>query len=1147
MDNKTAFVPKYNPKNVVQNYITPQKMDYSIIDNIYNIFTTDEYDKINEKLQSNEILNFRTEKGETLIHAILRNPSSTLKEFQIKKIIENLIHKNVSINAMNEYNQTAMHLAAKRGYYDIIKYLIGKKCDYNTIDNYGNAPLHYLLDNFVSECIQNEYYNESNIKIKKSKSSTFSTNNQYDYIVENLLLKNLINIIDNYKRTDPNGYINKCFDNILAMVDSYKYYSIDNINSIIEQKNIDINNLYINFNTSNILNIKNELNKIIDTSIKDFESIYKNFDVDLKNLSINTITDITISVENNKIKILKDLITKMNIIKDNILIIKNKLVEINKIYFSQILRIIYIIYYIKYSIPYVLDAKYQVVGNQYNIIKSRNKINNIIDNIIQKYFNKDIHFIQHYDNQINTSNIYNQEDILLELFDRKPDNYIENSANPAELLELSINKNDLQEELLVRFENQNEIDNWLNTNPNFEHENINLNIIYTNERITSNYKYSNIHNILIYIQKNLDNLDNNVDISTFKMALCYINNNHCKLINILANIPILNKELNSINYEELFKNCDKLSDFLITESIDNYNFLFSQISKPEFQTNKSNNFTTYFKQDFINNKINISNHINDLYNDIQKIIKFNLELNDSINAYYANIYLINYIKYLDNPNHEIIENYFFNNFNDHKYLFSINNLDALSSNFTAFNNKYYLLNKKIDISALKNNLLIFNFDYDFNIIYSNLNFNKSKNKIPYFLVNIDIIQHIFTIEKRLFTIPISPTNEYNIGFTLFGYNDNLLQSKNQLSIYSKTTNDFTQLTRNDSKIYSYIQIKENYNINDNYIPIIALKNIGELIQLIIIKIITVLKTDNRLVEIIINTINDINLNDNYNLPNKLKKSLIKTFDIIQKDPELLLKIVLEKLIIYIKTLLEVQINNQVFKLIELINQILITNPILISNSIKSDELIDINKFKKLSKINVDTYLKKMLNDNKSITNLTQILNNLDTTKLIGIENKKLLLNKCVNTTSLELLKDLKFNFRILDKNGNTIINRLIDQYNIYAINKILLIDKNIITYKNNRGQDSLTYLYNTINIINANYKEDQITLRFLEYENNLGNMIEHNPIVNEFILDKDLNIIQHIIRYSIYVFNEFLWLKMLACPDGWQYYNKENLKKNNFK
>ena len=46
------------------------------------------------------------------------------------------------------------------------------------IDNYGNAPLHYLIDTFIIECNKNDFYSQDNYSIvNKHSSNTITTTN----------------------------------------------------------------------------------------------------------------------------------------------------------------------------------------------------------------------------------------------------------------------------------------------------------------------------------------------------------------------------------------------------------------------------------------------------------------------------------------------------------------------------------------------------------------------------------------------------------------------------------------------------------------------------------------------------------------------------------------------------------------------------------------------------------------------------------------------------------------------------------------------------------------------------------------------------------------------------------------------------------
>jgi hypothetical protein len=109
-----------------------------------------------------------------------------------------------------------------------------------------------------------------------------------------------------------------------------------------------------------------------------------------------------------------------------------------------------------------------------------------------------------------------------------------------------------------------------------------------------------------------------------------------------------------------------------------------------------------------------------------------------------------------------------------------------------------------------------------------------------------------------------------------------------------------------------------------------------------------------------------------------------------------------------------------------------------------------------------------------------------------ISNKtKLFANRCVNSNGINGLNLKDFNFRTLDRNGNTVLNRLIDQYNGYAIGKLLELGPDIATYKNNQGLDSINYLFKAIGLINELYTPDQIEQRYTQYEANLSNMLKY--------------------------------------------------------
>jgi len=149
-------------KSLNRAYVVEPVKDLNRINELMSNFIGGEIEKIKTILNSDEILNFKDSIGQTLIHAILKNESQNVTEQFKLYVIQNLVDKkNVSINSMDEHNQNALHLACQKGYVDIIKYLLENNCEQNLVDNYGNAPLHYLMDKFIVECKQDDFYKDT--------------------------------------------------------------------------------------------------------------------------------------------------------------------------------------------------------------------------------------------------------------------------------------------------------------------------------------------------------------------------------------------------------------------------------------------------------------------------------------------------------------------------------------------------------------------------------------------------------------------------------------------------------------------------------------------------------------------------------------------------------------------------------------------------------------------------------------------------------------------------------------------------------------------------------------------------------------------------------------------------------------------------
>jgi hypothetical protein len=115
-----------------------------------------------------------------LIHSILQNDTKNKNEAVRLNIIKFLVNNEVNPDQPNKFNQTPLHIACKKQYHNICKYLIEEcQVNINYKDNIGFTPLHYLLNgnteiietSEIKEFIQpkkpNNFYHD---KIKEIKT-----------------------------------------------------------------------------------------------------------------------------------------------------------------------------------------------------------------------------------------------------------------------------------------------------------------------------------------------------------------------------------------------------------------------------------------------------------------------------------------------------------------------------------------------------------------------------------------------------------------------------------------------------------------------------------------------------------------------------------------------------------------------------------------------------------------------------------------------------------------------------------------------------------------------------------------------------------------------------------------------------------------
>ena len=174
---------------------------------LYALFLTENFDTIKKEIYNNINLKINTENG-NLINAVIENES--LDEFNKIQILQELINnRNIDVNEKNKYDQSPLHTACKKEYYEIIKFLIDKS-DKTELDIFGNAPIHYLTQFILTDCDYNSYYSSDNASLKLIKPSL-------DDIKFFKLLRYVINTII----TEQN--INKSYKIYTKIINDFNY------------------------------------------------------------------------------------------------------------------------------------------------------------------------------------------------------------------------------------------------------------------------------------------------------------------------------------------------------------------------------------------------------------------------------------------------------------------------------------------------------------------------------------------------------------------------------------------------------------------------------------------------------------------------------------------------------------------------------------------------------------------------------------------------------------------------------------------------------------------------------------------------------------------------------------------------------------
>lgn len=1141
MDRKPQTQKYPPPKNYNKNYLSEPKVNNDHIDTIYTDISTGEYDDIIKLIDSNKILNFRNKEGETLIHAILKNPSSTLTEQYVLNIIEKLVHKNVSINSMNEYNQVPLHLAAKHGYYDIIDYLISLKSDFNKIDNYGNAPVHYLIDNFVSECKEGEYFKISNKKSKKT-----STLIKYEQTAENYLILYLIEELENYVSADTKNTPKFLLEKLRKSVEYYKFFKISDINKVITSKKIEIDNIYTKHNPETF---ESDVQKILHGSVTEFYNLYKEFTFENKIdsngeselINDNILTNIKISIEDKKISNAKEFEKQIKNLKKKIDEIQKSLISLkSNIYI--LIKILYFSVYIRSTISAVTGIPFNNITNIRDIASEIIKMFFCLKTINTNFFN--------FDSMISNENIIDKKkQEIYTTFIRFHDL---TTGKTLEQLPLTYETSISTGIPIIKEYEKNPVGGFQ----------IDIDFIINNytengtKMLTSSKcLLSILLNILNYCQYLLSIVydDMNLNKSIDKYPYFYLNYINEIIVNIINNIIIFKTMYDKFNIGSMLDSFLELSKQIINIGNRTHMFLIAQVQviseiekydTSDAEVKKKLEEMDNIEINILYSELNIKLKNENIYNSIEKIYGSFIELyksNNNIvqitNKNYSLQYLLSFVELINTSpmnTTTTIDNFCVNNFFVNESKFPEKLTDYIAKYFADYKFNSGTLN------PVKKDLLKKYYDYDFNHMFTTTITAGALLKFDYKKIVIGSTK--FKINPATYIVTFDNT-KFNTGYDVISYTKPGTSVIDNNSIIKK--NEPTSLLISSNDKMKWLIANNVFTVLDEPIPFVSLDNGKNIIQLIAFKIINFLGKAN-FDEIIRKTEEKLKKEK---IPTKTLQIFNETFLYLLKTENinLLKKIMVEKLIIFINSYLKIQINREVNNLLSNISDKFAMSAL---NKIDSQIIENVKSHYdiQLKKYTLRSMIPKILKNNSTGTfdAIIDAMTSINTDAFITSGQKKLLLDKCIINDKIDPLKNKlsgKINLRILDRNGNTILNRLIDQFNEYAVSKVLEIDPEIYTYQNNRGQNSISYLYDVLNSIDKNYTHEIMDKRIRTYERNLQTWIKSNDSFDEIELDDKQQMIYNVILNSLYLFNECMWMILLKSPNGWKYEDKIKLKK----
>lgn len=298
---------KFNPY-LDKTHVNQTKYDETLITKLFNVASEGDINKLREYIiENNTPLNHVNNLGNTLIHHIMLNNNIT--DNTRHELINYLFIHGVPLDKKNINGMTALHLACKYQYKNIVEYLLKYGCNPSSVDNNFMNAGHYAILSSVNKCVND--HKLSDIASSRTKNPRSEILDLISYIINKIKDKDYIKHIT---LTLSSESLRAMYNNTYTKY----FYELNGKNNDRENTKIEISNKLYNdivkdwtfFNPENI-----GLSKDDDNGLK-LKDSYVFLNKNINNMIIDGYENIN-DIEDNFQKCLKEFKNKIDVY-DNI-------------------------------------------------------------------------------------------------------------------------------------------------------------------------------------------------------------------------------------------------------------------------------------------------------------------------------------------------------------------------------------------------------------------------------------------------------------------------------------------------------------------------------------------------------------------------------------------------------------------------------------------------------------------------------------------------------------------------------------------------------------------------------------------------------------------------------------------------------------